>query len=137
MGGAVAVIAAVPQMLIDIGTIAGVLTAVLVATAALWKTPPVRWFRRQLGESMSEWMTRVIEAVVERLLHPVIAKLDDLSERFEKHRTYVGYHLGPNGETKPVHQRLCDVEQAVGVDPPPPPPVVDWNGPYDDEEGDR
>lgn len=106
-------IAAVPQMLIDIGTIAGVFTAVAVATAALWKTPPVRWFRRQLGESVSEWLTKVIEAVVERLLAPVIGKLDDLSERFETHREYVKYHLGPNGDTKPVHQRLCDVEEAV------------------------
>ncbi len=29
------------------------------------------------------------------------------------------YHLGPNGDTKPLHHRVADVEQAVGVHAPP------------------
>lgn len=31
----------------------------------------------------------------------------------------VAYHLGPNGDTKPLHHRVADVEQAVGVNAPP------------------
>lgn len=103
----------VPSILIDMGVVAGVFVSMSAALAMFWRTPPVKWFQTQVAESMGEWLTGLVETVLERLLAPVIAKLDDLSERFEKHRTYVGYHLGPNGETKPVHQRLCDVEKAV------------------------
>lgn len=103
--------AALPQFVIDLGAAAGVFVAVAAATAVLWKTPPVRWFRRQVSESLGEWLEgRVQSANAE-------------------HYEYVRYHLGPNGTTKPIHQRLSDVERAVSS---PPQPFVDWNGPYDD-----
>lgn len=104
-------IAALPQFVIDLGAAAGVLVAVSAAIAVLWRTPPVRWFRRQVSDSLGEWLEhRVQQANAE-------------------HYEYVRYHLGPNGTTKPIHQRLCDVERAVKQ---PPLPTVDWNGPYDD-----
>lgn len=88
--------AAVPSIIVDIGIVAGVFSAVCAAIALLWKTPPVRWFRRQLSESVGEWLeVRVQSANAE-------------------HVEYVRYHLGPNGTTKPIHERLRTVEAAVG-----------------------
>lgn len=29
----------------------------------------------------------------------------------------VAYHLGPNGNTKPIHKRLKSLEKANGIDP--------------------
>lgn len=92
-------LAAVPQMILDIGIVAGVFTAMMTALALLWKTPPVRWFRQQLSESLGAWFEARVEAAN------------------KQHHEYVSYHLGPNGDTKPIHRRLCDVERAVGIEP--------------------
>ena len=108
--------AVVPSILTDIGIVCGVFTAFCAAVAVAWKTPPVKWFRQQLSESLGDWFeTRVQQANAE-------------------HHEYVRYHLGPNGTTKPIHQRLCDLERAAGtVDPDDAPlPFVDWHAPYDD-----
>lgn len=35
----------------------------------------------------------------------------------------VQYHLGPNGDTKPLHRRVADIEKANGIDAP---PTKDW-----------
>lgn len=106
-------IAALPQFVIDLGAAAGVFVAVATATVLLWKVPPVRWFRRMVSESLGAWLR------------------DRVQEANAEHYDYVRYHLGPNGTTKPIHQRLCDVERAVKQ---PRLPAVDWNGPYDDLE---
>jgi len=111
-------LADVPAMLVDIGIIAGVFTAVATAVAVFWKTPPVRWFRYHLSESLGDWLkARLHEAQAD-------------------HHEYVRYHLGPNGDTKPIHRRLSDLEAAVGPPPPASPrlPVVDWHAPYSDNE---
>lgn len=109
--------AVVPSILVDAGTLCGVFIAMGTALALLWKTPPVRWFRRQLSESFGGWMR------------------DQVQEANAEHYEYVRYHLGPNGTTKPVHQRLCDVERAVGIDGDnrAPAPFVDWHEPYDED----
>ncbi len=91
--------AAVPSIIVDIGIIAGVFTALVGAIAVAWKTPPGRWFRQQLSESAGEWFEERVQS----------AHAD--------HDEYVRYHLGPNGTTKPVHERLRSLEQASGTDP--------------------
>ncbi len=35
---------------------------------------------------------------------------EDLREDVSATRKIVDYHLGPNGETKPMHERLCTLE---------------------------
>jgi len=114
----------VPSVVVDIGIVAGVFTALAAALAVAWKTPPVRWFRRQMSESLGEWFR------------------DRVQEANADHHEYVRYHLGPNGSTKPVHERLKTLESKVGAvrgeqlqvrdDLEHPSPFVDWNGPYDD-----
>lgn len=106
-------IAAVPQILVDLGTAAGVFVALATATAVLWKTPPVKWLRKHLSASFGEWMQGQVQ------------------EANAEHYEYVRYHLGPNGATKPIHERLQTVERAVHQ---PPLPTVDWNGPYGEDE---
>jgi hypothetical protein len=107
------VVGSVPRIITDIGIVAGVFTAVVTAVAVFWRTPPVCWFRRHLSESLGEWIK------------------ERVTEASSDHYEYVRYHLGPNGDTKPIHARLQDVERAVGQ---PKFPCVDWNGPYDEDD---
>lgn len=112
-------IAAVPSLLVDLGIICGVVTAFGTATALLWKTPPVRWLRHHVSESFGEWVQGQVHEGTRGLR-------DDLAN----HREYVYYHLGPNGDAKPIHRRLVDVERAVA---PNKLPFVDWHEPYDED----
>lgn len=100
----------VPSIILDIGIVAGVFTAMTTALALLWKTAPVLWFRRQMSESLGAWFR------------------DRVQEANADHHEYVRYHLGPNGSTKPVHERLKSLELKVGQMPH----SVDWHAPYDD-----
>jgi hypothetical protein len=34
---------------------------------------------------------------------------------FEEHTEYVRYHLGPNGTTRPIHERIRRLEEVSGV----------------------
>lgn len=114
-------LAALPQMLIDIGAFFGILGVVVATSAALWRTPltaPLRWLAGKVAESAGEWFEARVQAAQ------------------AEHHEYVRYHLGPNGTTKPIHKRLCDVEQAVSGAPVPVLPFVDWGGPYDDGDDD-
>lgn len=95
------------------------------------------------------WLARGVEQGIA----PLAAKVDstradvnDVKADLKEHRAYTRYHLGPNGESPRLHDRVERIERRVeavsheqaqvrhdledrGV-----PPVVDWNGPYDDEE---
>ncbi len=107
--------ATVPPIIGDLTALCAFVVAVGAATALLWRTPPVRWFLEQLAESFGGWMQVQVQ------------------EANKDHVEYVRYHLGPNGTTKPVHQRLCDLERAAGTDDAPS-PMADWNGPYSDDD---
>ena len=124
------VLAAVPQWLLDFGAGSAAFAAIAAATVILWRTPPVRLLRRGVG-----W---VFDMFIGTPFRTIAGKLGAwFEERVRaanaEHHEYVRYHLGPNGTTKPIHQRLTDVERAVKS---PPATVIDWNGPYDDEAGD-
>jgi hypothetical protein len=106
------VIAALPQIVVDMGALAGVTVALSTLTALVWRTPPVRWLRDQIREDREERL----EAAVAKAVQPLAAKVDQLVEDFEKHQTYVGHHLGPNDTTKPVHERLISLEIAHGIE---------------------
>lgn len=103
-------LAVVRSILLDVGVIAGTFTAVATAVAVFWRTPPVRWIRRAVSRSFGEWTQ-----------HQVL-------EANKEHHALVKYHLGPNGDTTPVHVRLQKVEAALKM------PTIDWNSPYDDIE---
>lgn len=73
-------------VIIQIGGVATALTAVFIFVERVW-SPAKRWLERILTE-------------------PII-------ERIDEHERYVQHHLGPNGNTPPIHQRLANVEASV------------------------
>lgn len=118
-------IAAVPQWIVDLGISAGVFTAVAGAIVILWRTPPVQLLRRGFGWVFDIFIGTPFRTIASRLG----AWFEERVQAANKeHVEYVRYHLGPNGTTKPVHQRLTDVERAVTT---PALPFIDWDGPLD------
>ncbi|HMV69182.1 MAG TPA: hypothetical protein PKA64_20210 [Myxococcota bacterium] len=89
-------LAAVPEPLTDL---AGILTAVGVIIGSIWTAGRVL---------LNAFDKRAREAN-----EPLAKQLTDLSTDLNEHRSYVYYHLGPNGHAKPMHKRMCDVEAAV------------------------
>lgn len=57
----------------------------------------------------SRWLAKGVEEGTRTLREDV----NDIKEEQREHKHYLRYHLGPNGTTTPVHQRLADVEQEV------------------------
>lgn len=98
-------IAVLPQIIVDMGALAGVIIALSTLLALVWRTPPVKWLREQIREDREE-----------RLEAAVVAGTEDLRQALEEHRAYVYHHLGPNGTTKPVHERLIALEIAHGIE---------------------
>lgn len=78
------------------GTITAVVTMLLATFALIDK----------LTGWMSGWVERRVESGTAGLKHDL-----------QTHKEYVGYHLGPNGETTPIHERLMALEHAAGVTP--------------------
>lgn len=75
-------IAEIPPLLIDAGTLAGILVALLAAVAAFSKTRPVRFLWRALvSEPIGRWQTAQITAVVE----PINKKLDGTADALIRH----------------------------------------------------
>jgi hypothetical protein len=56
-----------------------------------------RWFERHFKES----------------LHPTNERISDLAQQVEHADSYNRFHLGPNGITTPIHQRLQVVEKRM------------------------
>ena len=56
-----------------------------------------RWFERHFKES----------------LHPTNERISGLAQQVEHADTYNRFHLGPNGVTTPIHQRLQVVEKRM------------------------
>ena len=56
-----------------------------------------RWFERHFKES----------------LEPTNERISDLAQQVEHADTYNRFHLGPNGVTTPIHQRLQVVEKRM------------------------
>jgi hypothetical protein len=56
-----------------------------------------RWFERHFKES----------------LHPTNERISDLAGQVEHADAYNRFHLGPNGVTTPIHQRLQVVEKRM------------------------
>ena len=83
-------LARVAQMWVDVGQAAAIVTGVLVCAAAIGKA--ALWF---FG-----WVRRGISAAV------------DLSDTAH----LVSYHLGSNGTTTPIHERIRQLEIAHNIE---------------------
>lgn len=82
-----------------IDQIAGWVVAIGIIFGASWLAPVRKvyfWIWRTLvSDPFSKFMEKTIVSAT------------------QPHNDYVRYHLGPNGSTKPVHQRLVDLEHQV------------------------
>ncbi|MFZ4431673.1 MAG: hypothetical protein ACOYOQ_00600 [Microthrixaceae bacterium] len=100
---------AVPQWLTDTAAFVGACTIIFGGVTAVVTRKPFRWvWRRLVSEPFGTWFKhRSIEAN-----EPLAKAIEATSLALSEHREYVAYHLGPNGETTPVHQRLKRLEYA-------------------------
>lgn len=89
----------VPQPLTDA---AGIVTALTIIGGGVFWT--------------SRAMLNAFDKRARAANEPLAEQLTGLNESLDKHRDYVGYHLGPNGDTKPIHTRLRDLEIAHDIE---------------------
>lgn len=93
-------IAAAPQVLVDAAAIIVALAAIVTGLVAIAKFPPTRWLvKNALVDPVGEWVIRLVSSVT-----------DPIWERIK-------YHLGTNGDTMPIHERIARLEQAHGLEP--------------------
>lgn len=90
------VVAAIPQVWLDLGIAAGIVSTCIGAAFAVTKLMGGLWkgFRSAVREATDDIRCDVAEI---------------------KHLT--NYHLGPNGDTEPIHKRLKRLEIVHGTDP--------------------
>lgn len=115
-------LSAVPSVLTDLATIAGVFVAVSAATAIVWRTPPMRWFRAAISHTFGCWVRDQVQEALESSRHAELTR----------------FHLGPNGSTPALWSRVEAIEYHVGIRPPKPPPrmMLGYSGLDDDDEFD-
>lgn len=92
-------LAAHPDFWVYVANGAALVGLIGAAVALLEKafSPFGKWVRR--------WVTE-----------PIATEQRALSDQLGRHETYVGYHLGPNGTTTPIHTRVARLEQAAGIE---------------------
>jgi hypothetical protein len=94
--------AAVPSVIIDLGILFAFF-GTLVATA---KLPPVRWlWHRLVVDPVGEFL----DARNEAALRPAMERLREI-EHLARH------HLGPNGGSRAIHERMRAIEAAHGIE---------------------
>lgn len=105
----------VPQFISDLTSLFLFLGTLIATSIAIAKIKWLRWVWNQLVvKPLGSWFRRESQEANQSLE----SKVDDLTRQFEEHREYVGYHLGPNGTTKPIHERLLTLEEAHGLPGP-------------------
>lgn len=96
---------AFPQRLTELGLWVAWLTGVLILAGLLWKVGIVKsLWTNNVSTPVGKWLTTLVEVVT-------------ATEREEnaKFRAYVRGHMGPNGATPPLHERIKAVEAASVV----------------------
>jgi len=91
------VFAAIPQVVTDAAAWIGAVTVILGGCTAIITRKPFRWLGRKLvSEPFGGWVRRQIE-------HSATGKS-------------VQHHLGPNGDTIPLHTRVARLEVVALLD---------------------
>ena len=95
------------------------------------------------------WLARGVKAWVEPLAHDLEAvkvTVDEVKQSIVEVQHLQRYHLGENGGSPRLHDRVTLIEGALSsiqfeqsqvrhdLEDNPTTPFVDWNGPYDDED---
>ena len=97
-------IAAFVQTLKDAGIVAGALVTIGALFAGLYRLRPVKFVVQKMmvkpvSTAFGSWVKKQVQ------------------DATEDYRQLVTYHLGTNGKTTPIHQRLSRLETAAGLEP--------------------
>lgn len=124
-------IGSIPTWLSDTAAFIGASTVIIGGVTAVlafaFRLRPVKWLGRQLQTGLrvaffqpaADLFDAQVREASEELasrVEGVGQQVEELYEAIEDHRHYVLYHLGPNGKTKPIHQRLQDLERVHRID---------------------
>lgn len=52
------------------------------------------------------------------VLWRLAAKANHIIDTTENSSKLIRYHLGPNGDTPPIHRRIAELERAHNIEPP-------------------
>lgn len=104
-------LAATPSILTDMASIIGALAVICGGLTVLVKFPPFRLlFRKAVADPLSGWVSVVVEAATAQMWH------------------LIHYHLGSNGTTRPIHERISIIEARLGLE------VTEQQDPEDEVE---
>ena len=124
-------IGSIPTWLSDTAAFIGASTVIIGGVTAVlafaFRLRPVKWLGRQVQTGLrvaffqpaADLFDAQVQEASEGLasrVERVGRQVEELYEAIEDHRHYVLYHLGPNGKTKPIHQRLQDLERVHRID---------------------
>lgn len=124
-------IGSIPTWLSDTAAFIGASTVIIGGVTAVlafaFRLRPVKWLGRQLQTGLRvaflqpavdlfDAQVREANEGLASRVEGVGQQVEELHEAVEDHRQYVLYHLGPNGKTKPIHQRLQDLERVHHID---------------------
>ncbi len=82
-------------VLVQVGAAAAALTGIVIFIERIWG-PMRRW-------------------LANALTNPLLEKLDEMEETWDDHTSYVKHHLGPNGTTQPLHERVEEVQHTAEI----------------------
>lgn len=111
--------AVVPPIITDISALIGFAMLVIAFSIAVAK---IKWLRRLYNYLVIAPLSNWFRGEVTDANRPLETKIDT-------HIEYVRYHLGPNGDTVPIHERLIALETRFSIDtetgewPDPQPPA--------------
>jgi len=98
-------ILAIAKIFTEIGLWAGFVIAVGGALAVLEK------IRKPFGK----WIQKNVTSGVSESIDALTEKVQDQGLMFNAHSSYVRHHLGPNGSTPPIYQRLKNLETQMNL----------------------
>jgi len=119
-------IAAIPQLVVDLTAWFGFFAAVLGVLAALNRTPigkAARWvFRRLVAEPFEQWVEDKATGPVKASINEVQKKVDEtdksicaIKTQLDQTDHYVRYHLGPNTDQPALYQKIDKLGDRVKV----------------------
>ena len=98
-------ILAISKVFAEIGLWAGFVIAVGGALTVLEK------IRKPFGK----WIQKNVTSGVTESIDALTEKAQDHALMFDAHASYVRHHLGPNGNTPPIYQRLKNLETQMNL----------------------
>lgn len=83
----------------------GAVTVIVTSLKAASKVRWLQWIGRKLiTDPLSGWFVSTVKDATK-----------DLADKVDRAAHLLEYHNGSNGTTKPIHKRISDIEEALGL----------------------